>query len=182
MTLVNEAVSGSVFTNITGRLSPFSVERYKAVPKDADYITLMFGLNECEPDTAQGFDPTAIVGTKTDTTNATVWGAYNIVFEYLMKNIPYAKLGVILADGWMSAAYRTTVKEICAYWGVPVLDLNDEQHPLLLTAHSAGRADASPTAKQLRNDAFKLALYNGHPGLRAHEYRSTIIENWMRGL
>ena len=74
MTLVNEAVSGSVFTNITGRLSPFSVERYKAVPKDADYITLMFGLNECEPDTAQGFDPTAIVGTKTDTTNATVWG------------------------------------------------------------------------------------------------------------
>ncbi len=64
MTLVNEAVSGSVFTNITGRLSPFSVERYKAVPKDADYITLMFGLNECEPDTAQGFDPTAIVGTK----------------------------------------------------------------------------------------------------------------------
>ncbi|HBB10272.1 MAG TPA: hypothetical protein DCZ68_09930 [Faecalibacterium sp.] len=182
MTLVNEAVSGSVFTNITGRLSPFSVERYKAVPKDADYITLMFGLNECEPDTAQGFDPTAIVGTKTDTTNATVWGAYNIVFEYLMKNIPYAKLGVILADGWMSAAYRTTVKEICAYWGVPVLDLNDEQHPLLLTAHSAGRADASPTAKQLRNDAFQLALYNGHPGLRAHEYRSTIIENWMRGL
>ena len=57
-----------------------------------------------------------------------------------------------------------------------------EQHPLLLTAHSAGRADASPTAKQLRNDAFQLALYNGHPGLRAHEYRSTIIENWMRGL
>ena len=92
MTLVNEAVSGSVFTNITGRLLPFSVERYKAVPKDADYITLMFGLNECEPDTAQGFDPTAIVGTKTDTTNATVWGAYNIVFEYLMKNIPYACL------------------------------------------------------------------------------------------
>ena len=92
MTLVNEAVSGSVFTNITGRLSPFSVERYKAVPKDADYITLMFGLNECEPDTAQGFDPTAIVGTKTDTTNTTVWGAYNIVFEYLMKNIPYAIL------------------------------------------------------------------------------------------
>mgnify|MGYP003237890579 CR=1 FL=1 len=40
----------------------------------------------------------------------------------------------------------------------------------------------STTAKQLRNDAFKLALYNGHPGLRAHEYRSTIIENWMRGL
>ena len=99
-----------------------------------------------------------------------------------MKNIPYAKLGVILADAWMNAAYRTTVKEICAYWGVPVLDLNDEQYPLLLTMHGAGRADTSATARQLRNDAFRLALYNDHPGLRAHEYRSTIIENWMRGL
>ena len=82
----------------------------------------------------------------------------------------------------MIAAYRTTVNEMCADCGVPLVDLNDEQHPLLLTAHSAGRADAIPTAKQLRNDAFQLALYNGHPGLRAHEYRSTIIENWMRGL
>ena len=45
-----------------------------------------------------------------------------------------------------------------------------------------GRTNVSPTAKQLRNDAFKLALYNDHPGLRAHEYRSTIIENWIRGL
>lgn len=111
-----------------------------------------------------------------------VWGAYNIVFEYFMKNIPYAKLGVILADAWMTTAYRTAIKEICAYWGVPVLDLNDEQYPLLLTMHDAGRTNVSPTAKQLRNDAFKLALYNDHPGLRAHEYRSTIIENWMRGL
>ena len=182
MTLVNEAVSGSVFTNITGRTSPFSVERYKAVPKDADYITLMFGLNECEPDTQQGFDPTAIVGTKTDSTNTTMWGAYNTVFEYFMKNIPYAKLGVILADAWMNTAYRATVKEICSYWGVPVLDLNDEQYPLLITSHDAGRTDVSPTAKQLRNDAFKLTANNIHPGLRGHEYRSTIIENWMRGL
>ena len=99
-----------------------------------------------------------------------------------MKNIPYAKLGVILADAWMNAAYRATVKEICAYWGVPVLDLNDEQHPLLLTMHDAGRTNVSPTAKQLRNNAFKLAPYNDHPGLKGHEYRSTIIENWMRGL
>ena len=175
-------MSGSVFTNITGRTSPFSVERYKAVPKDADYITLMFGLNECEPDTAQGFDPTAIVGTKTDTTNATVWGAYNIVFEYLIKNIPYAKIGVILADGWMTDAYRATVKEICAYWGISVLDLSDDQSPLLITTHDANRMNVSPKAKQLRNDAFKLGSYNDHPGLKAHEYRSTIIENWMRTL
>ncbi len=182
MTLVNEAVSGSVFTNITGRLSPFSVDRYKAVPKDADYITLMFGLNECEPDTAQGFDPTAIVGTKTDTTNATVWGAYNIVFEYLIKNIPYAKIGVILADGWMTDAYRATVKEICAYWGIPVLDLSDDQSPLLLATHDTNRAEVSAKAKKLRNDAFKLGPYNDHPSLKGHEYRSTIIENWMRTL
>lgn len=46
MTLVNEAISGSDFTNIEGANNPFSVERYLAVPNDVDYITLMFGLNE----------------------------------------------------------------------------------------------------------------------------------------
>ena len=43
-------------------------------------------------------------------------------------------------------------------------------------------ADVSHTAKQLRNDAFKLSSYNNHPSLKTHEYRSTIIENWMLGL
>jgi hypothetical protein len=175
MTLVNEAKCGSDFTNIEGASNPFSVTRYTQVPKDADYITIMFGLNE----TGIGAD-TSLIGTKDDTTNATLWGAYNIVFEYLITNIPYAKIGVILPDAWLPKNYADAVKEICKYWGIPCLDLKgDDSVPMLI----GGRYDTvSSKAKSLRNSAFQVSSSDSHPNVEAHKYRSTIIENFIRSL
>ena len=174
MTLVNEAKGGSDFTNISGATNAFSVDRYKAVPTDADYITLMFGLNE----TGIGDNSTQI-GTNTDTTNATLWGAYNIVFEYFLTNMPYAKIGVIIADAWMPTNYANAVKEICKYWGIPYLDLKGDEVPMGI----GGRhTTTSAKARQLRNNAFQVASDNQHPNAKAHEYRSTIIENFLRSL
>ena len=175
MTLVNEAKCGSDFTNIEGASNPFSVSRYKAIPTDADYITIMFGLNE----TSIGSD-TSLIGTSSDTTNATLWGAYNIVFEYLITNIPYAKIGVILPDAWLPKNYSDAVKEICKYWGIPCLDLKgDDSVPMLI----GGRYDTvSSKAKSLRNNAFQVSSSDSHPNVEAHKYRSTIIENFIRSL
>ena len=172
MVLVNEAKCGSDFTNVDGASNPFSVTRYQNVPKDADYITLMFGLNETSLTDAQ-------IGTKADTTNATLWGAYNIVFEYFLTNMPFAKIGVIIADAWMPRKYANAVKEICVYWGIPVLDLKfDTNIPMGID----GRPEINPKAVELRNKAFKVTDSNTHPSVRAHEYRSTIIENFLRSL
>ena len=172
MTLINEAKCGSDFTNIEGASNPFSVSRYLAIPTDADYITLMFGLNETGLTTEQ-------IGTKTDTTNTTLWGAYNIVFEHFLTNMPYAKIGVIIADAWMNTRYANAVKEICVYWGIPVLDLKfDTNIPMGI----GGRPDGSPKAQQLRDNAFKVTSTNSHPNLEAHKYRSTFIEHWLRSL
>lgn len=174
MTLVNEAKSGSDFTNISGAQNPFSVSRYKEVPTDADYITLMFGLNE----TGIGAD-SALIGTSADTTNATLWGAYNIVFEYFLTNMPYAKIGVIIADAWMTSTYANAVKEICKYWGIPYLDLKGDDVPMGI----GGRYTAtSSKARELRNNAFQVSADDSHPNIKAHEYRSTIIENFLRSL
>lgn len=175
MTLVNEAKCGSDFTNISGASNPFSVSRYTQVPKDADYITIMFGLNE----TGIG-DDASLIGTSSDTTNATLWGAYNIVFEYLITNMPFAKIGVIIPDAWMTTNYSNAVKEICKYWGIPYLDLKgDNSVPMLI----GGRYDAvSSKAKSLRNSAFQVSSSDAHPNLEAHKYRSTIIENFIRSL
>ncbi len=174
MTLINEAQGGSDFTNISGANNPFSVNRYKAIPSDADYITLMFGLNE----TGIGDDST-LIGASTDTTNATLWGAYNIVFEYLLTNMPFAKIGVIIADAWMTSNYANAVKEICKYWGIPYLDLKAENVPLGI----GGRyTETCSKARDLRNNAFQISSSNSHPNIKAHEYRSTIIENFLRSL
>jgi hypothetical protein len=174
MSLVNEAKGGSDFTNISGATNAFSVNRYKTIPTDADYITLMFGLNE----TGIGDDNT-LIGTKEDTTNTTLWGAYNVVFEHLLTSIPYAKIGVILADAWMSENYANAVKEICKYWGIPCLDLKGENVPMGIGGQYTA---TSSKAKALRNAAFQISSDNSHPNVKAHEYRSTIIENFLRSL
>lgn len=173
MILVNEALNGSGFTNADGIKSPFSVQRYKDVPKDSDYITLMFGLNEIS--LAKNSDT---IGTKDSSDNTTIWGAYNVVLEYFYTNMPYAKIGVILADSWMTSEYANVVKEICDYWGVPVLNLKESSVPLGI----GGRLNGSAKATELKNSAFKVTDNNEHPNLKAHEYRSTFIENWMRSL
>jgi hypothetical protein len=147
MTLINEAKSGSDFVNLEGASNAFSVSRYLAVPTDADYITLEFGLNE----TGIGTNPDQI-GTKTDTTNETLWGAYNIVFEHFYTNMPFAKIGVILSDAWMPESYSSVVKEICKYWGVPVLDFKgDPSVPMTIWGKTY---ETSAKAKELKNAAF----------------------------
>lgn len=173
MTLINEAKCGTTITNaFNGERNPFSVSRYKAIPTDTDYITLMFGLNETNLTDDQ-------IGSKTDTSNTTLWGAYNIVFEYFLTNMPLAKIGVIISDAWMNEKYANAVKEICKYWGIPYLDLKfDISIPMGID----GRVGVSQKAKELRNKAFKVTDSNGHPNVDAHKYRSTIIENWLRSL
>lgn len=173
MELINEAKCGSVITNaFDGQRNPFSINRYLQVPTDADYITLMFGLNETGLTTEQ-------IGTNSDTTNTTLWGAYNIVFEHFLTNMPYAKIGVIIADAWMNTKYANAVKEICAYWGIPVLDLKFDPN---VTMGIGGRPNGSPKAQQLRDLAFKVTSSNAHPNVEAHEYRSTTIEHFLRSL
>lgn len=175
MTLINEAKSGSDFVNLSGASNPFSVSRYLAVPTDADYITLEFGLNE----TGIGANA-AQIGTKTDTTNTTLWGAYNIVFEHFYTNMPFAKIGVIISDAWMPKTYADAVEEICKYWGVPVLNLKgDSSIPMTI---GGKEYEVSAKAKQLKNAAFQVTSSDSHPNYKAHQYRSTIIENFLRSL
>ena len=173
MTLINEAQCGTYFTNVENAFNPFSVSRYKAVPKDVDYITLMFGLNESHLSDEQ-------IGTKTDTTNTTLCGAYNIVFEYFLRNVPYAKIGVIISDAWLPEKYANATIEICKYWGVPYLNLKGDDN---ITMGIGGKFnECSEVARTLRDKAFKVTDTNEHPNVKAHEFRSTIIENFLRSL
>ena len=171
MNLINEAVSGSTMHN-NGNAYSFSISRYTAVPKDADYITLCFGLNETS----------ATIGTLEDTTNETVIGAWNVVLEYLITNIPYAKIGIIIPDAWCSAEMREVLIDVAEYWGIPYLDLTgDSKVPLLIGGRRSGPT-LSSKAIELRTAAFAISAEDTHPNAKGHAYRSTIIENFMRSL
>jgi hypothetical protein len=170
MILVNDGRSGATMYN-NGDSVAFSLTRYTQVPKDADYITLCFGLNETN----------APIGTLQDTTNETVMGAWNIVLEYLITNMPFAKIGIIIPDAWLTSALREALIDVAEYWGVPYLDLRGDTKVPMLIGGRLGTT-VSEKARDLRNAAFQVAPDDAHPNPKAHLYRSTIIENFLRSL
>ena len=172
------AMGGNDFTNIEGATRPFSnsattTYNYTQIASDCDYITLMFGLNESNLTAEQ-------IGTKTDSTNETLWGAYNVVLEAILTANPKVKIGIIVSDAGLSQTYHDALIDIAEYWGIPYLDLrNGKEVPMMI----GGRLDDySQTAKTLRNGAFCVSNADIHPNVVGHEYRSTVIENFLRSL
>lgn len=171
MTLVNEAICGTTMHN-NGDANAFCLTRYTQIPSDTDYITLCFGLNET----------TATIGSLSDSDNTTVMGAWNIVLEYLITNHPYAKIGIILPDAWCSQEMHDALVSVAEYWGIPWLDLKGDPTVPLMIGGRYSDVTVSEKAVVLRNTAFQMSGEDTHPNPKAHEYRSTVIENFIRSL
>ena len=181
MTLINEAKCGTILplskeytdgTQPENYKNPFSLNRYKAVPKDADYLTLMFGLNE-------GSIP---IGELTDTDNTTVLGAYNKVLEYFLTEMPYTRIGIIVSDAWLSQNLHDAIIKAAQYWGIPYLDLKgNDSIPMQIGGRLNG-INVNSKARILRDNAYKVTSANGHPNIESHKQRSRIIENFLRTL
>ena len=178
MELINEARCGSIMALSREYLAdrenkdinlkqPFSVERYKKVPLDADYVLLQFGLNDmfcCN------------LGSIDDQTNETFYGAFNIVLEYFLTYMPYAKIGTVVSNAYLDPDYRQAIINVSKKWGIPYLDLMADE-TISATLTKTGMCDK---AVELRNKAFFVTEKNSHPNLKAHELMSTIYEDFLR--
>lgn len=179
MILVNEAVVGSTICNNGLRADAFSIQRYKDIPLDADYIILKFGIND---DSNHQNSP---IGTIEDETNTTYFGAWNVVLKYLITQYPKAKIGVIITNGMNGASveYTNAIIYCCRRWGVAYLDeATDYKIPALLRVDSTRRTELCDEAYRIRFAQWTVAETNSHPNLDAHKFESTIVENWLRGL
>lgn len=177
MVYAPDAISGSTITVTESEWEryPFSKDRYKNIPEDADYVTLMFGLNELN----------APLGTKGSTDNTTVWGAWDVVLEWILTNRPKARVGIIIADAWMSQSYAQALIDIANYWGVPYLDLGgDPKIPLMNGGRRSGSGvECSEKAAELRNrQHYQSYPKDSHPNYDGHMWRSTVIEDFLRSL
>ena len=176
MTIINEAVSGSTMANNSkASAGSFSISRYKNIVTnhpDVDYITLYFGINDD--------NYSSELGTINDEVNTTFYGAWNIVLEYLITNLPYTKIGIIVTNG-SNPKYTNATREIAKKWGIPMLDLElDYNVPLMHRATE--RPELCAKVIELRENAFRISKTNRHPNVKAHEYESTFIENFLRSL
>jgi len=185
MSLYHDGISGStmhiVNTGVPSTNYPFSYTRYQNVPSDANYIILQFGLNE-----SAIADNVSTLGTSISTDATTMWGSWNTVLGYLITNHPIARIGIIMSDAWMPQSYFTALKQIAEWWGIPLLDLGgDASVPLMNGGRRANSGLAlNPAVAILRNQTFYNNYGSGdsHPNDAGHEWRSTVIENFIRSL
>lgn len=171
MDIVNLATGGQTMANSSNSF----MSRYANIDADADYITIMLGIN----DKVQGL----AVGTLEDSTNTTFCGAFNIAMEHILENHPFAHIGIMVSHG-TNAEIMEATRGIAERWGVPYLDYGSPQVPLM--NRYTGR-NVCAKAQEIREKNFCVisngtTATNGHPNTAAHEYESTFIEAWLRTL
>lgn len=180
LTVINEAKAGSTISETSKKNLSFSYERYKNIRKDADYITLWFGIN----------DSYAVkIGTIEDNTTATYYGAWNVVLSYLIENHPNAKIGIVVSNSMKASVakeFALATINVAKKFGIPYLDLlSDDNIPYFLYQRGGTKENTvSSIVKNMRNNYYAVPnSSNGeHPNDKAHLFESTIIENWLRSL
>lgn len=178
LTVINEAKSGSTISETSNKNLSFSYERYKKIRKDADYITLWFGINDSYR---------VEIGTIEDNTTATYYGAWNVVLSYLIENHPGAKIGIVISNAMKSSVakeFALATINVAKKFGIPYLDLlSDDNIPYFLHQRGGTKEDTvSSIVKNMRNNYYAVSNSNEHPNDKAHLFESTIIENWLRSL
>ena len=120
------------------------------------------------------------IGEITDDTISTFYGAWNVVIKHWIETYPFAKIGIIVSNGCDVDNYRIATIEIAKKWGIPYIDLNgDERTPMM---NRSTNPNVTNKAKNARNVAFRVTETNQHPNVKAHEYESYIIENFLKSL
>lgn len=174
MVIVNEALNGSHMGYVASRQNlSFSYQRYMNIPSDADYITLKFGIND---DVNHQDIP---IGTINDTTNTTFYGAWNVVMEYIIEHHPNAKIGIIVTNGSTIDIVEATIA-IAHKYGISYL--NEATGEQCSYIYRSNRTDVAQSIKDFRTSQWRVSAENGHPNAAAHEFESTVVENWLRSL
>lgn len=151
---------------------------YQNIPEDVDYITIYLGINDEHHSSAEEIIP---LGTITDSTTATYFGAWNVVLSWLIENRPNAHIGIIVTNGIENNdAYRQAQISIAQKYGIPYIDLNGDNRTPAMIRTSNPNVDSS--VKTVLLNKWKASASNTHPNDAAHIYESTFIEEFLRSI
>lgn len=161
---------------------------YQNIPQDADYITIMLGINDLNHQigsgtTPDGEDATGVItlGTIDDTDTATYCGAYNTVLSWLRENRPFAHVGIIITNGTQREDFTNAQIAIAHKWGYPLLNLNgDDRTPAFIRCYNPNMSTSlKERMKEIQGINYPS---NTHPNWQTHEIESNIIENFLRSI
>ena len=151
---------------------------YQDVAADADYLTIYIGINDSHKRSAEtGQIP---MGTISDNTTSTFYGAWNTILTWLITNRPNLHIGIIVSNGCDSDDYRTATIAIAQKYGIPYIDMNgDKQTPCMIRSTNAS-IDASIRNQRTAN--WRVSADNSHPNASCHVFEATFIEDFLRSL
>lgn len=163
---------------------PTNVGYYQNIPEDADYITIMLGINDYQH-SRSGTTGIIPLGTIDDNTTDTYYGAYNVVLGWIRDNRPFAHVGIIVTNGTERQDYTEAQVALARKWGYPLLNLNGDDHtPAMIRCYNANMSEELKTLIKQKQavdyDGSQTGSVNTHPNYEAHEYESAFIEAWLR--
>ena len=188
-TLAYPATPGNFVNSVTCPTQPYY---YQNIPEDADYITIYLGINDEHhaPGSSggDGEDNTGVIplGTATDSTTATYYGAWNVVLTWLRTNRPFSRVGIIVSNGCPNT-YATATREMAKKYGYPILDLNgDERTPAMIRSSNPDIPyeirDLITRAQAVDYDGTQTGTQNWHPNEEAHLFESFFIESFLKSI
>jgi len=137
------------------------VNRYSAMDDGVDYVIVWGGTND-----EGGSIP---VGATSSTNNAEFCGALNTMCDGLLTKYPTARIGFItMMREPGGAPYAQAVKDVCALYSIPVLDLYQK--------NGIGFGNVA------RDAALTRSNDGTHPNAAGHQFISTKIESFIRSL
>ena len=109
----NIAVGGTTicYYDTYGFTKPENGIMYRTDFSDADIITIYYGIND-----SHNYIP---IGDIDDMDPTTFYGAFNVALDYLTKNYPNAKIGIIVSNGCTTADYPELTEQIAIKWKLP---------------------------------------------------------------
>lgn len=134
------------------------------------YVTFAHGLNDTAVTAAD-------IGTSADTGFNTIWGFYNNVIDYVFNNCPEAHVGIIIQDAWMTDTIANALIEIAEYWGVPYLNLHDDNLAVRLGSDT-NKANHNMEVK--RNSIYAISATNTHPNPKGIKLYAKYIEEFLK--
>ena len=143
---------------------------YRTDFSDADIITIYYGIND-----SHNHIP---IGNIDDMDPTTFYGAFNVALDYLTKNYPKAKIGIIVSNGCDTEDYPEATEQIAIKWGLPYLDLDGGVNGITMLRSSS----RNPTPDEEKKEILKqqwVHEHNWHPNEYAHELESHFIEEWL---
>ncbi len=168
----NIAAGGTTicFYDTYGFTKPENGIMYRTDFSDADIITIYYGIND-----SHNRIP---IGNIDDMDPTTFYGAFNVALDYLTKNYPKAKIGIIVSNGCDTEDYPEATEQVAIKWGLPYLDLDGGVNGNTMLRSSS----RNPTPDEEKKEILKqqwVHEHNWHPNEYAHELESHFIEEWL---